>query len=569
MKPVSFQTASTPEQLKLTIRLIGKAIRSGAVYLPIRHLAARTATQAPPKNYLLQIKSIFDGITRKWWRYTYDPKEAEVLTLDGPRIYQLTLGGGKPNHSGYGDCDDITIAGGALLRSIGMDVQICTTAPPRSPFIFNHVFLRTKWPKGKKWLYFDPVLFPKQGLGAITKHERLAIWDLNGNLLTKQGKFPPRFDEVMALYGVDRAEERDNHPTGELGGSSMYGVKPTPYWGFASGGPSGGSSPSYSDFYDYTEQSGLFGEDEIVDESNPQHMAALQSDEVLPDFSRSGIVGFGCYSGLMGVINGDQTPYIMAEYDDTDEIGDTGLVRTKHFEMDPADIAHIQQYGVPQMGALALADDGEIYEYVQSPDGLGGFFKKLFRKAKKAVRRVRKRIKKGVRKLGKRIKKFVRRTAFGRFLWKVGSKIFKTAMKLVKPLLKMVGPIAKRIAPIAAFIPGIGPAVSAGLMLTGKVYDIAKKVGVVFDRFKKPIIKNKSQARAFASLLAKEGKRMGKGRAKRVVAQYRRKKGIGRRRGGRYRGVDGYGMISLGETYVDPNVNAYYRTPTQSGIGWV
>jgi len=550
----------------LTIRLIGQAIREGALYLPIRHLAARAATQAPPKNYPLQIKAIYDAITNRWWRYTFDPKGAEVLTLDGPRIYQLTLGSGKPNHSGYGDCDDITIAGGALLRSIGMDVQICTTAPPGSPFIFNHVFLRVKWPKGKEWLWFDPVLFEfkkRKGVGNVTKWGRLAIWDLNGNMLTKQGKFPPRFDEVMALFGVDRVEGCNYFPTGTLGGLDMYGQKPTPYWGFASGGPSAGSSPSYHDFYDYTDQSGLFGADEVVDENNPAQMAMLQRDDVLPDFSRSGIIGFGCYSGLMGVINGDQTPYIMAEYDDTDEIGDTGLVRTKHFEMDPADIAYIQQYGVPQMGALALADDGEIYEYVNNPDGFGGFFKKLFRKAKKAVRKVARRVKKGVRKLGKRIKKFVRRTAFGRFLWKVGSKIFKTAMKLVKPLMKIVGPIAKRIAPIAAFIPGIGPAVSAGLMLTGKVYDIAKKVGVTFDKFKKPIIANKPQARAFASLLAKEGKRMGKGRANQVIQKYRRMKG------GRFRGVDGYGMASLGETYVDRQANAYYRTPTQSGIGWV
>jgi hypothetical protein len=547
--------------------LIGQAIRSGAVYLPIRHLAARTATQAPPKHYPLQIKAIYDAITRKWWRYTFDPKGAEVLTLDGPRIYQLTLGSGKPNHSGYGDCDDITIAGGALLRSIGMDVQICTTAPPRSPFIFNHVFLRVKWPKAREWLWFDPVLYEwskKKGVGNVTKFERLAIWDLNGNMLTKQGRFPPRFDEVMALYGVDRAGQRDNFPTGTIGGLDMYGMKPTPYWGFASGGPpTGGNSPSYHDFYDYTDQSGLFGADEIVDESNPQHMAALQSDEVLPDFSRSGIIGFGCYSGLMGIINGDQVPYIMAEYDDTDEVGDTGLVRTKHFEMDPADIAYIQQYGVPKMGALALADDGEVYEYVNNPDGFGGFFKKLFKKVRRGIRKARKWVRKKVKAVGKRIKKFVRRTAFGRFLWKVGSKIFKTAMKLVKPLMKIVGPIAKRIAPIAAFIPGIGPAVSAGLMLTGKVYDIAKKVGVTFDKFKKPIIANKSQGKAFATLLAREGKAMGKQRANAVIAKYRRMKG------GRLRGVDGYGMCTLGEVYVDRDVNAYYRTPTQSGIGWV
>ena len=151
MRPVTFKTANTPEQLKKTIRLIGKAIRDGALYLPIRHLAGRAAAVAPPKNYYAQIRSIYDAITKQWWRYTYDPKGAEVLTVDPKRIFEITLGRGNPNHVGYGDCDDIATASGALLRSIGMDLAICTTVKPGSPFIFDHVFLMVKPPKGPKW----------------------------------------------------------------------------------------------------------------------------------------------------------------------------------------------------------------------------------------------------------------------------------------------------------------------------------------------------------------------------------------------------------------------------------
>jgi hypothetical protein len=437
-----------------------------------------------------------------------------------------------------------------------MDVQICTTAPPNSPYIFNHVFLRVKPPKSREWMWFDPVLYPKKPLGSITDHDRLAVWSLNGNLLLKEGKYPPRFDEIMALYGVDQALQRVKTPTGTKQGVDMYNNLRTPYWGYASGVTPSDRNPNYHDFYDYSDQAGFFGADEIVDEQNPQQMAMATTDEQLPDFSRYGIVGFGCYSGLMGSINGDRVPHIMAEYDSSDTIGDTGLVRTKIFELDPAEYIHVQQTGSPRYGALALSDDGEIYEWQQSPTGLGGFFKRLVRRIRKGVRKIGGKIRKGLRKVGKRIKKFIRKTRFGRFLWKVGSKIFKTAMKFVKPLVKLVGKVASKIAPIAALIPGIGPAVSAGLALTGKVIKIARSLGVKFDAKKRPILKNKQQAKAFATALAKEGKKMGKGKAQRIIAKYRRMKS------GKMSGFGDVGVMADDQSYS-------YRMPAVSGIGWV
>jgi len=537
MKAVTFKTANTPHQLKYTIRLIGKAIKSGSLFLPIRHLAARTATTAPPKNYNKQIQAVYNAITQRWWRYTFDPQGAEVLTLDGPRIYDLTLGRGSPNHIGYGDCDDITIASGALLRSIGMDVRVLTTSPPGSPHIFTHVFLQVKAPKSNKWIVFDPVLYPKQGLGNITRHQRVAFWNLEGNLIKKSGSFPPRFNEVMNLYGTDQAERVDTNHTGKRGLSNMSYLNTR--------------NPNFHDFFDYSDQSGLFGDaGDLVDESNPAHMKRLQDDNVLADFARDGIIGFGCYSGLMGIIQGDQTPDIMFEVDGTDEIGDTGLVATKHFELAPDDFAHLQKTGVVPMGTMALADDGEVYEWEPNVNGLGGFFKKMFRKVKKRVKKVR-------RKIKKKIKKFMKRTKFGRKLWKIGSKIKKTALKIVKPLMKVIGPLAKKLAPIAAFIPGIGPAVAGALMVTGKVYDIAKKVGVKFDKFKKPIIKNKAQGRAFSKLLAASGRSMGTQRAKRVIQKLKRARC----------GHMGDADIFEGSMLSGNDVNAYHRMPA-AYVGW-
>lgn len=527
----------------MTIRLIGQGIRRGSLFLPIRHLAGRATSTAPPKNYLAQMKAVYDAIVNDWWHYTLDPKGAEVLTIDPERIYAVTLGKGAPGRRGYGDCDDIATASGALLASIGMDVQIATTVAPNSPYIFDHVFIFAKPPRSQKWVCFDPVLVPKMGFGDITKFKRIALWDLNGNLISKRGPFPPRFNAVMSLYGSDQPYIDPSIPTGAEKALTMQTQNPT-----------------FHQFPDYADVLGFFGD---VSADNSPSERDLYRDDVLPDFARHGIVGYGAYAGIMGTMGGDEVPRIMAEYDRSDEIGNTGFVRTKHFELAPDDYAYIQQYGIPRMGALALADDGEFYQWQSNPEGVGGFFKKLFKKAKKAVGKVAKRVK-------RRVKKFVSRLPGGKMLWKLGSKLHRTAMKIVKPMLKVIGPIAKKIAPVAALIPGIGPAVSAGLMITGKVYDVAKKYGVKFDSQKRPLIQNKAQGKAFAVALAKAGQKMGKTGAARAIEIFKRRHGI------QTPAVAGYAGMGATESnavfdasiYANPAANVSSRMPTYQGIGW-
>jgi hypothetical protein len=546
MKPITFKTANTPEQLKTTIRLIGKAIRDGSIFLPIRHLAGRAAATAPPKDYNAQIKAIYHAITQDWWRYTFDPKGAEVLTVGPQQIYEITLGKGAPNHQGYGDCDDVAIASGALLASIGFDVRIATTVKPGSPYIFDHVFVFVKATRDGHWICFDPVLYPKAGCGDITKFKRIALWSLDGKLIAKRGPFPQRFDAVMSLYGSDQPNNDLSFLTGAEGTQTMRNP----------------NCPNFYNFPDYSDSMGFFGEADNVPQSA---VPRLVKDDIIPDFARHGIVGFGAYGGIMGSMTGAQTPQIMAEYDESDTIGNTGYVRTKHFELAPDDYQFVKINGIPPMGALALADDGEVYQWESNPEGIGGFFKKLFRKAKKKIGGAIRRVAKGAKKL---VKKFVKRLPMGKLLWRIGSKIHATAMKLVKPLLKIVGPIAKKIAPIAALIPGIGPAVAAGLMITGKVYDVANKFGVKFDKDKKPIIKNKEQGKAFATALAKAGQKMGKRNAQSAIDLYKSKKGLST---GRKSSMISPAFLGYDDAiaYSAPDVCINSRMPAYAGIGWV
>ena len=175
--------------------------------------------------------------------------------------------------------------------------------------------------------------------------------------------------------------------------------------------------------------------------------------------------------GMYGIIDGAMLGGLCAEVDGSDTWGYTEsgrpLVRTPMIELSLGDYQYMQQHGTPYDGMLGLSDTGDVYEY----SGLGGFFKKIFKRVKGAIGKVRSKIKKGIRKLLKKSK-------FGRMLLKIGDKIKSIAMKIVGPLMKFVGKWAGKLAPIAAMIPGYGTAVAAALTVAGKVAKTMQKFGV-------------------------------------------------------------------------------------------
>jgi len=477
----------------------------GSRHLPIRHLAGRATASAPPKDYAKQIQAVYDAITKAWWHYNFDPVGAEVLTLQPERVFDVTLGSGRKNKSGYGDCDDIAIASGALLGSIGFETIIATSVRPGSPHIFDHVFVFVKAPNMPNWIPFDPVLYPKKGCGDLVAFKRMALWSLNGKLLKKVGPFPPRFDAVMQSFGRVQPKIAPEYLTGTERKDEML-------------------RPNYHDFQDYSDYVQGVGFGSVP--MNPTTRKPIINADTLPDFEMYGIAGFGCYNGEMGYTTGDQVPHIMAEVDNTDLIGNTGLVRTKHFEMDPDDYAYMIKTGVPRVGAMALADDGDIYAWQPAYDGLGGLFKRLARRVKKRVKKIGRRIKKGVRKVGSGIKSFAKRIGKTK-VFRLGKRILKTAMKHVKPFLKKYGgKIMTAVAPIAAMIPGAGPFISTALVVGGRAVDIANKAKVVLDKVGRPIFKSVKQAKDFKSLLKNAAREMGKSGAKQVLAKLDKAKGL-------------------------------------------
>lgn len=175
--------------------------------------------------------------------------------------------------------------------------------------------------------------------------------------------------------------------------------------------------------------------------------------EMLPDFREVGIRGFGAFAEQMGMCGG----YGLSAEVDIDE---QGRAWTPALELAPQDYVYIQQHGMPYHGMLGLGDNGYPYEY----DSNLGFFKKLFRRVKKRVSRI--------------ARKVLKKLPGGKYLLRLGKKVWKLSKKLVRPLAKFVGKYATKLAPVAALIPGYGPAIAAALYTAGKVARLMNKYGV-------------------------------------------------------------------------------------------
>lgn len=213
-----------------------------------------------------------------------------------------------------------------------------------------------------------------------------------------------------------------------------------------------------SERYQEMSWDGLLGSDDQSDE----HALAGWDEHVVKEF--------GAFVPELGYLSNDdgRMPPVEVTEDDIQTSGFGGYFRTPVLEMSPDDIAAYKNTGEVPDGALALGDDGTIYQY----SGLDGFFKKLFKRVRKGIKKIRGKIRKAVRKL-------LKRTKFGRIILKVRDKIVKVMMKIVKPLMKFVGKWAGKIAPIAAMIPGYGTVIAGALTVAGKIAKIYNKTNAV------------------------------------------------------------------------------------------
>jgi hypothetical protein len=120
---------------KLTAAHVGRLIREGSADFYVRQKAIDIllARGVAPKDYIGEIDALFRWVQRHV-RYTKDPFQVEVLHAPR-RMLELRAG----------DCDDMTILLGSLVKSVGHPVRLVLTGPnPRRPDLFSHIYLEAQ-----------------------------------------------------------------------------------------------------------------------------------------------------------------------------------------------------------------------------------------------------------------------------------------------------------------------------------------------------------------------------------------------------------------------------------------
>ena len=126
---------------------VGRLIRDGAgdFYVRQKAIDILLARGVPPKDYLGEIAALFQWVQRHV-RYTKDPFQIEVLH-SARRMLELRAG----------DCDDMTILLGALVKSVGHPVRIVLTGPDqRRPDLFSHIYLEAR--HHDQWIPLDATM---------------------------------------------------------------------------------------------------------------------------------------------------------------------------------------------------------------------------------------------------------------------------------------------------------------------------------------------------------------------------------------------------------------------------
>lgn len=130
-----------------TVAHLTALLRAGAKDFYVRQKAIDILLErnVKPKDYLGEIKALFEWVQQNV-RYTKDPFRVEVLH-SARRMIELRAG----------DCDDMAILLGAMLRSIGHPVRLVLTGPdPLRPHLLTHVYLEVSQ-KGR-WIPLDATM---------------------------------------------------------------------------------------------------------------------------------------------------------------------------------------------------------------------------------------------------------------------------------------------------------------------------------------------------------------------------------------------------------------------------
>jgi transglutaminase-like putative cysteine protease len=147
---------------RTTVDYITQLIKQGAkdFYVRQRAIDILFENAVRPKDYLREIDVLFQWV-KKNIRYTRDIYRVELLHA-AKRMLELKAG----------DCDDLTVLLGSMLKSIGHPVRLALVGfDPRRQKLFTHIYLEAFY-KGR-WIALDPTVDRPMGWAPPADHRQI------------------------------------------------------------------------------------------------------------------------------------------------------------------------------------------------------------------------------------------------------------------------------------------------------------------------------------------------------------------------------------------------------------
>lgn len=212
---------------KVTLGVMAKTAREAARVWSIREFAAVLAQRAGPRDYVGQLRQIYDEITRRW-RYVMEPDEFVHGTATSLLKYVLGMKYNAPGQDptqvniaampttgikGWGDCDDASELVASLAIAIGMpEVYFRIAENPGGA----HVSVMVRTPKGEM-VSVDPVGYPDHKFGWAMPAQRVRLYDVQK---TKSGPMGSVESDARAMQ---HAETYFIDPGNQLAGGTRRG----------------------------------------------------------------------------------------------------------------------------------------------------------------------------------------------------------------------------------------------------------------------------------------------------------------------------------------------------------
>lgn len=168
----------TSDPQRTALLVMGDSARRASNTWTLRQWAGDLAASAPPKDYVGQLRALYDGILKRW-RYVQEPDE----WVPGPRGVINNVLGARRNQGptcpspdrcdvartpwklrGWGDCDDVSTLTAAGVLALGMTPYFRVATSPGGA----HVSVTARTPTGAL-VEVDPVGHPEHPFGwAVT-----------------------------------------------------------------------------------------------------------------------------------------------------------------------------------------------------------------------------------------------------------------------------------------------------------------------------------------------------------------------------------------------------------------